>query len=129
MLGLAFSAASDQFIMSSMTQVLNIPLLRPIMDREIKNRLYSPSAFYFASTLACFVILPLYPIFTAMISYWFFGFDNPDVYGMFNWMLALLIPAIIGGLWGFLIGAFNKYSATALQVNIMFIMFFNAGAG
>ena len=69
MLGLAFMAASDQFVMMSMAQLLQIPIARPIFQRELGNRMYSASAYYLAHTVAGVVIFMTYPFFTALISY------------------------------------------------------------
>ena len=115
MLGLAFSAASDQFIMMSMAQVLQIPISRPIFLREINSRLYSTSAYFIGQTLAGMMLFFLYPMFTAAISYWFFGFaDGGDLAGMFDWMVALAFPALVGSLWGFSFGTFFKSEMIAL---------------
>lgn len=76
MLGLAFLAACDQFIMMSMAQVLQIPVARPIFEREITNRTYSASALYIAAQLSGLIVFFLYPLFTALISYWYLGFED-----------------------------------------------------
>lgn len=68
-------------------------------------------------------------MFTAAISYWFFGFDEPNFYGMFNWMIALAFPAFAGSMWGQCFGTFFSNEMTALQFNMMFIFIFNMGAG
>jgi len=73
MLGLAFQAASDQFIMMSMAQVLQIPIARPIFEREVGNRMYTPSAYYLAHVGAGLIIFVTYPLVTGLISYWNFG--------------------------------------------------------
>ena len=48
MLGLGFLGASDQFIMMSMAEILKTPLIRPTIERELGNRMYTPSASYLA---------------------------------------------------------------------------------
>jgi len=129
MLGLAFLASSDQFIMMSMAQVLQIPIARPIFEREVGNRMYSVSAYYLATTAAGFLIFFLYPCSTAMISYWSLGFENPTWWGMLDWMGALALPAFVGSLWGFSFGTFFRNEMSCLQINLLFIMIFNLGAG
>ena len=129
MLGLAFLAASDQFIMMSMAQILQIPVARPIFEREIANRMYSVSAYYLASTLASLFVFFLYPIFTAVISYWYFGFESPDWPGCLDWMATLGLMSFVGSLWGFSFGTFFRNEMNALQFNLVFILIFNLGAG
>ena len=129
MLGLAFQAASDAFIMMSMAQLLQIPTARPVFSREVGNRMYTPTAYYLAHVSASFFIFLLYPMFTALISYWFFGFEPATWSGLFDWMFCLTLPAIVGQLWGFSFGSFFENSMTAFQVNIIFVLMFNLGAG
>ena len=129
MLGLAFMSAGDQFIMMSMAQVLTIPMARPIFECEVANRMYSPSAYYLASVSAGFSVFFLYPMFTAIISYWWFGLDNPDWLGLLDWMGVLCILAFLGSLWGFTFGTFFRNEVHALSFNFVFIFIFNMGAG
>ena len=129
MFGLAFLAAGDQFIMMSMAQVLTIPLARPIFESEVANRMYSPSAYYLANTIAGLMVFFLYPMFTAVISYWSFGLDNPSLSGMLDWMAVLALPAFLGSLWGFTFGTFFRSEMNALNWNLMMICIFNMGGG
>ena len=129
MLGLAFQAASDQFIMMSMAQLLQIPIARPVFEREVGNRMYSPSAYYFAHVASSFFIFLLYPIFTTLISYWFFGFEPATWPQLFDWMICLALASVVGQLWGFAFGSFFHSEMTAFQVNLLFILMFNLGAG
>ena len=115
--------------MMSMAQILVIPMARPVFESEVANRLYSTSAYYLASVSAGFAVFFLYPLFTALISYWWFGLDNPDWYGMLDWMLVLCVPAFLGSLWGFTFGTFFRNSQTALLWNIVFNFIFTMGAG
>ena len=82
-----------------------------------------------AITAAGFLVFFLYPMFTALISYWWFGLDDPNWYGMLDWMGVLCIPAFIGSLWGFTLGTFFRSEMSALQFNIVFVLIFNMGAG
>ena len=129
MLGLAFQAASDQFIMMSMAQVLVIPMTRPIFEPEVANRMYSISAYYLAQVVAGFAVFFLYPMFTTVISYWWLGLENQDWNGMFDWMGVLCVPAFLGALWGFTLGTFFRDNMKALSFNFVFLNIFNMGAG
>ena len=129
LIGLSFLASADQFVMMSMAQVLVIPLARGIFEGEVANRMYSPSAYYLASTAAGLVVFFLYPMFTAVISFWWFGLDNPNWLGMLDWMMVLAILAFLGSLWGFTFGTFFRNEMNALNWNFMMIFIFNMGAG
>ena len=91
--------------------------------------MYSPTAYYLAHVSSSFFIFLLYPMFTALISYWFFGFESCTWAGLFDWMFCLTLTAIVGQLWGFSFGSLFKSEMTAFQVNIVIFMLFNMGAG
>ena len=91
--------------------------------------MYTTSAYYISYSLAGLLVFFLYPCFTAMISYWFFGFDNPKVGDMLDWMFCLALSALSGSMWGYTLGTFFSSESTALNVNIVFILLFNSGAG
>jgi len=91
--------------------------------------MYSPTAYYLASTAAGLIVFFLYPCFTALISYWYFGFENPDWHGLLDWMLCLALPALVGSLWGSAFGTFFRNEMSCLQCNLVFILMFNLGAG
>ena len=113
----------------SMSQLLSIPIARPIFEREVGNRMYSPTAYFLAHVGACLVIFILYPAFTGLISYWYFGFANASVNGLLDWIFCLTLPALVGSLWGFSFGTFFSNELIALQWNLVFILIFNLGAG
>ena len=115
--------------MMSMAQVLQIPIARPIFEREVGNRMYSPTAYYLSHVAACLCIFFIYPCFTSMISYWYFGMKVTDWAGLFDWMFCLALPALAGALWGFSFGTFFHNELNALQGNLVFILMFNLGAG
>lgn len=93
------------------------------------NRTYSASAYYLASSIASLFVFFLYPCFTALISYWYLGFEDMSWTSMLRWMLPLSLPAFAGSLWGFTLGTFFKNTTNCLQCNLVFIMLFNLGAG
>ena len=128
-LGLAYLAASDQFIMMSMAQVLTIPAIRPTFEREVGNRMYSPGAFYMALTFSGLTVFFLYPLFTALISFWSFGFTDPTWMDFWNWTLPMALMAWVGSIWGFSFGSFFSNEMIALQWNLVCIILFNLGAG
>lgn len=112
-----------------MAQVLQIPISRPIFEREVGNRMYSPTAYYLSHIGASLALFFIYPLFTSLISYWFFGFADASIYGLLDWFGCLALPALVGGLWGFSFGTFFHNEFSALQGNLVFILMFNLGAG
>ena len=80
-------------------------------------------------TFAGLSVFFLYPIFTALISYWHFGFKDACWMGMWDWTLPLALMAWVGSLWGYSFGSFFSSEMIALQFNLVFIILFNLGAG
>ena len=91
--------------------------------------MYSPTAYYLSHVFACLHIFFLYPCFTTLISYWYFGIADASWYGLLDWMLCLALPALAGALFGFSLGTFFHNELNALQGNLVFILMFNLGAG
>ena len=119
----------DQFINMSFAQVLQIPLARPIFNREIANKMYSSSAYYLASVTASVVTFFLYPIITSVVSFYFFGFEEHSFADLVAWTSIMSLIAFAGSFWGFMIGAFSENEVTAAQINLFWIFTFSFGGG
>ena len=129
MLGLAFLIGSDSFITMSFSQVLQIPVQRSIFMREVNNRMYSTTAYYLASCAAAIVTFFLYPLMTALVSFFFFDFDDSSFVAFLIWLGILVLTAFAGSFWGQMFGTFMKNEVAAVQLNMLFIILFSFGGG
>jgi len=82
-----------------------------------------------ALTFSGLSVFFLYPLFTSLISFWFFGFTNPTWMDFWNWTLPMALMAWAGSTWGYSFGSFFSNEMIALQWNLVFIILFNLGAG
>ena len=85
-IGFTQQSASDKFIIMSFAQVLQIPIARPILNREVKSGLYSPTAYYVATTIASLFAFMLYPLFESLLSYWAVGVPDTSLQGFLVWV-------------------------------------------
>ena len=105
---------SDQFINMSMAQVLQIPLTRPIFNREIASGTYTTTAYYLAFATVSVITFFLYPIVTSLVSFYFYGFDEHSFADLMIWMSIMSLVAFAGSFWGFMIGALSKNEVIAV---------------
>ena len=119
----------DVFINMSFSQIMSIPVARPIFNREIANKMYSSSAYYLASVTASVVIFFLYPIITSVVSFYFFGFDEHSFSDLVTWTAIMTLVAFAGSFWGFMVGTLSENEVTAAQINLFWIFTFSFGGG
>jgi hypothetical protein len=58
------------------SQVMQIPLMKPVYYREKKSKLYSATAYFLAAIFCSTITLFFYPFSVGLLSYHFLGFDN-----------------------------------------------------
>ena len=115
-IGVTFFATGETFITVSMAQVLQMPILQPVYNREIANKLYYPSSYFLSGWFVSTVALLFYPIIYAAIGFQFIGFENNSTENFFDWMLVLVILATSGSSFGFMFGCIFNDDQQALQV-------------
>ena len=76
MLGLAYMLISDCFIKMSFGQVQQIPMRLPIYQREVQNRMYSPTSYFVSICIGSFLMIWQYPLIMALMTFWIFGFED-----------------------------------------------------
>ena len=58
----------------SMAQVMNIPVLRPIYNRERANNMYRTTTYFITIWLSTFCCFIFYPLITSVLSFKYLGF-------------------------------------------------------
>ena len=122
-------SGQDVFVNMSFSQIMAIPVARPIFNREIANKMYSSSAYYLASVTASVVIFFLYPIVTSVVSFYFFGLDEHSFADLVTWTAIMTLVAFAGSFWGFMVGTISENEVTAAQINLFWIFTFSFGGG
>ena len=104
-------------------------MTRPMFTREVSNHMYTPSAYYLASSTSAMVSFCLYPLVTTIVSFYFFGLTDSSFGAMLDWMMILVLTAFAGSYWGFMFGTFMKNDVAAVQLNLLFNILFSFGGG
>ena len=70
---------------------MNIPVLRPIYNRERANNMYRTSSYFLTiwlSTFACFIF---YPLITSVLSFSYLGFQDNSLSNYLTWLSTLFV--------------------------------------
>ena len=113
----------------SFAQVLQIPVARPIFLREVSNRMYGTTSYYFAACTASVITFCLYPIISSCVSFPYFGFEASSFTDLLHWVFIMSLIGLAGSFWGFMIGSFAKNEVTAVQINLVCAYIFSFGGG
>jgi hypothetical protein len=103
--GFNFYCSSDQFISIVIGQILHVPAQWSIYVRERSSRMYSPSAYFFATWMATTLnYLIFQPLIYASLSFLYVDFKDTSLANYLDWLLVLTIQGIIGSTFGFMFG-------------------------
>eukprot|EP00347_Sterkiella_histriomuscorum_P020203 403338701 len=128
-LGFVFFSSIDQFICLSMAQILQLPMIKPVYHRERKSKLYSEHSYFLSVLSASTLVLMFYPFCVGLLSYYFIKFDDTSAENIFKWVSVLVIQALNGSFFGFMLGALFDSDQQAILVVNLFMVLFNLGAG
>ena len=112
-----------------MSQVMQMPQWRPVYVREQANKLYSPSAYFFAGWLVSTLNMMYYPLLVAGITFHYIGFLDNSFETFLRWFLGLFIQAFSGASFGFMFGAILDDEFVAMLYCQSAVIIFNFGNG
>jgi len=95
-LGCTFLITSDQFIITSFAMILMVPSAFPVYQREVNNRMYKPSAYFWANTISSILSYMLYPILVSLLTFWFLDFADSSFLAFLEWLGVLSYSAFAG---------------------------------
>lgn len=128
-MGLSFLITSDQYTIVAFGMVLLIPSAQPVYSREVKSRMYSPTAYYFASTLSSITVYCMYPILVSALTFYPLDFTEGSITDMLQWMSIMIMMALVGLTVGQFIGTVIYTSEIALQILTQSMTLIWLGAG
>ena len=73
LMGLCFLTIQDTMINIIMGLVMQVPKGLLVLRREVANKMYSPTVYYFAEVTVCILTFWWYPIALTSLSIWFYG--------------------------------------------------------
>ena len=95
-LGCMFLITSDQFAISAFAMILMIPSAFPVYQREVNNRMFRPSCYFWANTFSSLCTYMVYPILVSLFIFWFLEFQDSSFGAFLAWMGVLFFMAFAG---------------------------------
>ena len=128
-LGLVFLASSDQFIICAFAMILLIPMALPVFKREMGNRMYTPAAYFWATTASNICTNIFYPVLVSCLTFWFYGYPIDTFSGFFLFFLVEASGALMGICFGQVIGSIvdNENAAITWLLNSLSVYYLGAG--
>ena len=128
-LGLVFLASSDQYIICAFAMILLIPMALPVFKREMGNRMYTPAAYFWATTASNICTNIFYPVLVSCLTFWFYGYPIDTFSGFFLFFLVEASGALMGICFGQVIGSIvdNENAAITWLLNSLSVYYLGAG--
>ena len=114
-MGVCFLSTSDSWIICAFAMILQIPLEFPVYKREMGSRMYTSSAYFFASYLANVLVYIFYPISCALLCFWFYDFRASNFTDFLVWVSIMGCMGMSGLSFGQVIGSFVESDYAALS--------------
>ena len=125
---MAFMVSNMLSVSASINLILQVPLQAPVMKRELANKMYSPTAYFFGCFLTNLMVQFIHPIIMVMMLYYTTSIaENKD---NLMWFLAYAqISNFIFCGQGFFLGIMILDEDTAKLINLLFLMMWITGNG
>ena len=106
-----------------------MPEALPVYQREINNRMYGPSAYFWASVLSSVCSNLVYPVLLSSLTFYFLDFDNSSIWAFLSWFGILFYAAFAGICFGQAIGCVvpDLVSGVTQLVNCLNVFFLGGG--
>jgi ABC-2 type transporter len=116
--GIVYYLGISISVMIEYVMVLNMPLLRPVHDREYGGALYSLSTYYFSTWLVTTLLMMVAPCFAATSLFFIYDPANASFSNMLEYLSIIATLHIFGSCLGNFIGATitNEELATLIGI-------------
>ena len=127
-MGIATLICNNSFYYGIFVSILQMPTWVPVMKRELMNRMYSTSTYYWGRVTSCIIFQLVYPVLISSITFWFIGIDL-TFWNFLMFVLNAVGVCLSGCSIGFLFGNTFDNDILCLQSAQMlnFYMFLLAG--
>ena len=113
---------------ASINVIIQVPLLAPVMKRELANKMYTPTAYYLGLYTSNLVLELLYPMMLILILFWNISIAETRHNFLSLAMFGILTNMVFSAQ-GYFLGIMILDDNSAKIVNLMFIMFFITASG
>lgn len=91
--------------------------------------MYNPSSFYLSTCAASTLTFLMYPLIVSAVSFGLFRIDDHSFTTFLEWTAILLLQATAGFSFGMMLGTIISAENSAINSNLMCVMFFSFGGG
>ena len=75
-IGIAFMLTNSLIFPSIGVVIIQMPVQVPVFRRELMNKMYTPTVYYWARIISGVLLQVFYPIILTLVVYWGLGIDN-----------------------------------------------------
>ena len=115
-------------ISASINVILQVPLQAPVMQRELANKMYSPSAYFLGRYFSNILVQILYPMIMILWLFWFLDIDTSGNNFLWFCLFGNLSNFVFCGQ-GYFLGITFPDESNVKIINFLFIMVFIASNG
>lgn len=128
-IGISFLMANNLMFPSLMVVIIQMPLQVPVFKRELMNKMYTPTVYFFGRILSGITLQMAYPVILVLIVYFGLGIDN-SAGNFFLWFSLALQQNLVGCGLGYFCGVVfdNDTSARAVGQFSMLLFMLTSGA-
>ena len=111
-----------------MLVIIQMPLQVPVFKRELMNKMYTPTIYYFARVSSGMLIQVFYPCIFTLVTFWGFKI-NESAENFFLWLFLSLQLNLVGCSMGYFCGVTfdDDNSARSLSTFLMLLFMLTAG--
>ena len=74
-MGISTIIVNNSFYYGIFVSILQMPIWVPVMKRELMNKMYTTTTYYWGRVTSCILFQLVYPVLISSISFWFIGAD------------------------------------------------------
>ena len=115
-------------VSASVNLILQVPLQAPVMQRELSNKMYTPTTYFIGSFLSNLIMQLIHPIIMVCMLFWTCSIN--ESYNNFIWFIAFAqISNLVFCGQGYFCGTMVTDGDSAKLVNLVFLMTWITGNG
>ncbi|CDW81306.1 abc transporter family protein [Stylonychia lemnae] len=126
--GLSFLLSNNMMFPSLMLVIIQMPLQVPVFKRELMNKMYTPTIYFFGRITSGMIIQIYYPIMLNLILYFGLGI-NISAKNFFLWLSLAIQINLIGCAMGYFCGVLFDNDTQARSLSTFLMLFFMLVAG
>jgi hypothetical protein len=111
------------------SQVLAIPLNFDLISREFSNKMFGPSAYFWAHYFSGILSYMQYPVIYSVCAFWFFTFPDSSLENFMTFVGTNCLIAHCGIAFGFAMGTIMSNIQSVSIVVTFFMLLFGMGGG